>query len=68
MNAEKIVEIMGRELDAIGQYYRNDWSGFDGRTLQGELNRLATWGIGAVKGEGVEDFTEFTEQLAEQDI
>lgn len=66
MNAEKVVEIMGRELGAIGQYYRNDWSGFDGRTLRSELDRLARWGAGAVNGDGPEDFTEFTEQLAEQ--
>lgn len=66
MNAEKVVEIMGRELGAIGQYYRNDWSDFDGRTLRSELNELAQWGAGAVKGEGALDFTDFTDMLADQ--
>ena len=67
MNAEKVVEIMGRELAAIGQYYRNDWSDFDGRTLRSQLADLASWGAKAAKGETQEEYANFTKMLAEQD-
>jgi hypothetical protein len=66
MDAAKVVEIMGRELAAIGQYYRNDWSGFDGRTLRSQLADLASWGDKATKGETQEEYTDFTEMLVEQ--
>lgn len=67
MDAKKVVEIMGRELGAIGQFYRNDWSDFDGRSLRSQLNELASWGKHAINGETQEEFTRFTERLAEQD-
>ncbi len=69
MNAEQVVEIMCRELGAIGQYYRNDWSDFDGRSLRSQLAGLASWGTQAVKApiETQEEFTGFTEMLAEQE-
>ena len=66
MDAAKVVEIMGRELAAIGQYYRNDWSDFDGRTLRSQLADLASWGDKATKGETQEEYADFTEMLAEQ--
>lgn len=66
MDAVKVVEIMGRELVAIGQYYRNDWSDFDGRTLRSQLDDLVSWGNKATKGETQEEYTAFTEMLAEQ--
>ena len=28
-------------LTALGQAYRDDWSGFDGRTLRDELDKIA---------------------------
>lgn len=29
------------ELEAMGDYYRRDWSGFDGRTFRNEMEQLA---------------------------
>lgn len=29
------------ELEALGQYYRNDWSEVDGRTIRMELETIA---------------------------
>lgn len=66
MNEKNVIEIMGRELAAIGQYYRNDWSDFDGRTLRSQLAGLAAWGKQAANGEIVDEFTSFTEMLTEQ--
>ena len=66
MKAEKVIEIMGRELRAIGKYYRNDWSDFDGRSLRSQLENLASWGEKATKGDTQEEFTGFTEMLTEQ--
>lgn len=65
MIAEDIIQSMRRELNALGQYYRNDWSDFDGRTLRSQLNQLTNWSIRVVDDK-VEDFTEFTELLEDQ--
>lgn len=65
MIAEDIIQSMRRELNALGQYYRNDWSDFDGRTLRSQLNQLTNWSIRVVDNK-VEDFTEFTELLEDQ--
>ena len=65
MIAEDIIQSMRRELNALGQYYRNDWSDFDGRTLRSQLNQLTNWSIKAIDDK-VEDFTEFTELLEDQ--
>lgn len=60
MKPDKI-NIAIRELRALGQYYRNDWSGFDGRTLRDQLAEFANF----LSAE-TEDFTLFTELLEEQ--
>lgn len=65
MIAEDIIQSMRRELNALGQYYRNDWSDFDGRTLRSQLNQLTDWSIRVVDDKA-EDFTEFTELLEDQ--
>lgn len=49
------------ELTALAQYWRNDWSGFDGRTLRRQLNLI----VGILK-DGKES-TEFQEMLKEQE-
>lgn len=54
-------DIVVRELTALGDYWRWDWSGFDGRTLQAQLDRLA----GFIEGDA-EDFTAFSDMRREQ--
>ena len=38
-----ILKIVLREMKAIGEGWRMDWSDFDGRTLRDQLNNLAEW-------------------------
>jgi len=61
MQTATIVEVMGRELRALGQRYRNDWSDFDGRTLRSELDSLVMWSTQAMSGQTEEEFTQFSE-------
>ena len=62
INQDERIAIAQRELKALGQYYRNDWSDFDGRTLRTELEELATF-LSSDK----QDFTEFTSDLKDQE-
>jgi len=59
MNKTKILE---RELKALGQYYRNDWSEFDGRTLKNQIEKIFDW----FNKEDEIEFVEFSEQLSNQ--
>ena len=56
-------EILKREISALGQYYRNDWSFFDGRTLRKELDSIMEWFTDETK---TEEFTTFSEELKNQ--
>lgn len=56
-------EILERELRALGQYYRNDWSDFDGRTLRDQIEKLLQW----FKFEEV-DFTDYSDKLKKQEL
>lgn len=60
MTDKEILTIVLREMTAIGQGWRLDWSDFDGRTLRDQLNSLASW---AEEGKG--DYTEGTEFIEE---
>ncbi len=59
---EKRIEIAIRELTSLGQGWRNDWSGFDGRTLRRQLEEI----VGVLNG-SLEDTDVGTEQLARSD-
>ena len=56
-------KIIVRELTALGQYWRNDWSDFDGRSLRSDLEDLTNW----FENETDVEFTEFTEMLKRQE-
>lgn len=56
-------EILIRELIALGQYWRNDWSDFDGRTLKSQLDYICHW----YSQDKEPDFTSFSDQLNEQE-
>jgi len=43
MRPEKILEIVIREMLAIGDAWRFDWGDFDGRQLRRQLGYLASW-------------------------
>ena len=59
-------EVAAREMRRLGQYYRNDWSDFDGRTLRYHLDALAEW-LTLPFDKDVEEFTNFSEMLEEQE-
>lgn len=63
MEDKEKLKIINREIIALGQYYRNDWSGFDGRTLRDELYRLSDW----IENDNNKNFDEFTKSLKEQE-
>jgi len=65
MKPEKIIEIITRELSALGTRWRMDVSDFDGRTLRNQLSCLTDWADKALKGESIKEFKEFTENLEE---
>jgi len=61
MNAEKVLDIVLREMQAYGCGWRNDWSDFDGRQLRGQLIELALWAKKALAEEVVDgDYIEGT--------
>ena len=64
MKAEKILKIVRREICAIGESWRMDWSDFDGRTLHDQLYEISDFIDTAIKSEIDVDFTEGTEKLA----
>lgn len=43
MNSGQVLEIVLREMQAIGAGWRANWADFDGRTLRDQLNALADW-------------------------
>jgi len=40
---DKRIEIVSKCLNALGQAWRGDWSGFDGRTLRSELGDVLSF-------------------------
>jgi len=61
MNAEKVLDIVLREMQAYAYGWRCDWSDFDGRHLRDQLNDLAIWAEGALTEEVVDgDYIEGT--------
>jgi len=71
MTTEQILEVTLREMTAYGEAWRMDWSGFDGRTLLNQLNRIETWARKALAAQAdphatVEEYrggTEFVENV-----
>lgn len=57
------LKIVARELSALGQYYRNDWSDFDGRTLRDQLQGIAIW----MAIPDTDDYTHFSDLLDKQE-
>ena len=61
MKAEKVLEIVNRELTAIGNGWRYDWSDFDGRSLSSQLSSISSFSDRALKSDVDIDYTEGTE-------
>ena len=51
MKPEKVLEILRREMVAIGWAWRGNWGDFDGRTLRNQLNSLDDWAKKALLSE-----------------
>lgn len=66
MEAVKVLGIVQREILAIGQGWRMDWSDFDGRNLRHQLRRVSEFASNALKSEVDLDFTGGTEFLKEK--
>ncbi|MDD5616329.1 MAG: hypothetical protein PHH85_09025 [Candidatus Methanoperedens sp.] len=54
------IEVLKAEVRAIGQYWRNDWSSFDGRELRDQINKAID------NFEHETDLYHFRDLLAEQ--
>jgi len=63
MKAEKVLQIVQREICAIGEDWRMDWSDFDGRILRDQLDAISSFIDMALKSDVDIDFTEGTERL-----
>lgn len=62
------IKITIREMKALGQTWRNDWSDFDGRTLRYQLELLANFlGSTDPESEDAEDFTAYSTELKIQE-
>lgn len=62
MNKKDKLNILCREVDAIGVGWRMDWSEFDGRQLMRQLQSLTEWAL----SDNIDDITEGTEFLEYQ--
>ena len=63
LTAEQILKVVLREMTAIADGWRFDWSDFDGRTLQHQLERLETW----AESNTTEEYKRGTEFREEQE-
>ena len=63
MEASKVLAIVQREINAIGQGWRQDWSDFDGRTLRSQLGSISMFADNALKSDVDIDCIEGTEFL-----
>ena len=43
MRDKEVLEVVLREMTAIGHGWRASWADFDGRTLRDQLNDIAKW-------------------------
>ncbi len=66
MEKEQILMVVKREMCSLGEYYRNDWSDFDGRTLRNQLDILGGWATDAENGKTNEEFTAYSEMFEQQ--
>ena len=57
MEAQEVLDIVLREMVAIGEGWRCDWGGFDGRSLRSQLNSIAKWADSAI---GTTEPTDYT--------
>lgn len=65
MKADKVLEIVLREMTAYGIAYRTDWSEFDGRTLRDQLDDIEKWAKKALDSNDEIGYTEGTDFLKE---
>ena len=63
----KILDIVLREIRAIGQGWRMDWNDFDGRTLRSQINGIAAWAGRARTDPNTPEYTDGTEFLKHQE-
>lgn len=61
MDADQVLEIVLREMCAIGRGWRQDWIDFDGRTLRAQLDCIADWAQGALGSDCHENFIDGTQ-------
>lgn len=66
MDAKQVLEIVLREMTAIGQGWRTDWSEFDGRTLRLQLDKISKFANEALQSDEVMNCTLGTEFLEKQ--
>ncbi len=55
--ARRVLAVVLREMVAYGRGWRADWSDFDGRILQSQLEWLADWAGKALIGRAEPDYT-----------
>ena len=63
-DTEAILDIVLREMRAVGAAWRMDWSDFDGRTLRDQLNDIAEWAERARTRGDTPPLDTYTEDLA----
>ena len=65
LSTERVLEITLREMQAIGQAWRLDWSDFDGRVLRNQLNDLSDWAEKAARDDTRSEYIAGSEFLSE---
>lgn len=63
MDADTVLRVVLREMQAYGAAWRADWSDFDDRTLRGQLSAIANWADEALNGRTDKDYTKGTDFL-----
>ncbi len=68
MKESNVISVLSREMRAIGDGWRINWSDFDGRQLQYQLHALAKWGEDAMtETETESDYAEGSAFLAQRE-
>ena len=65
IKTERILQVVLREMMAVRDYWRSDWSDFDGRTLECQLEGIEEWANKAIANETNEEYTGETDSSRE---
>ena len=67
MTAEKVLQIVLREMRAVSDYWRGDWRDFDGRILECQFEGIEEWANKAIANKTEKEYREESDALLKRD-